>query len=156
MTLPMAKMPGATRARAKADKAKALVAGFLLQCRARNLDAPVQEWKFHPTRDWRFDFAWPTQRIALEVEGVVFGAGGQLTGRHVHASGFREDCVKYGEAFRLGWTVLRVLPEQVRSGLAADWLAARMTGAPMSPAYDHQHPRRSPARMLRMAKETSQ
>lgn len=61
-------------------------------------------------------------------------AGGhQLGGRHVSVRGFREDCLKYGEAFRLGWTVLRVLPEQITSGLAAEWLAARMLGTPMSP-----------------------
>lgn len=127
-----------------------LTPGFLLQCRVRNLDAPVRELKFHPTRDWRFDYAWPDQKIALEVEGVVYGRGGQLGGRHVHASGFREDCVKYGEAFRLGWTVLRVLPEQLASGLAADWLAARLLGMPMSPLYPHQQPKRPRGRMLRM------
>jgi hypothetical protein len=123
-----------------------LVAGFLLQVRVRNLDAPVQELTFHPARNWRFDFAWPAHKVALEVEGVVYakkGTGGQLTGRHVHASGFREDCVKYGEAFRLGWTVLRVLPEQISSGLAADWLAARLTGAPMSPLWSLQQKART-------------
>ncbi len=110
-----------------------LAPGFLLQCRTLGLPAPVQELPFHPLRMWRFDFAWPDAKVALEVEGVVYGQGGQLTGRHVHASGFREDCVKYGEAFRLGWTVLRVLPEQVTSGLAADWLAGRLLGMPLSP-----------------------
>jgi hypothetical protein len=132
--------------------------GFLLQCRVRNLEAPVRELKFHPTRDWRFDYAWPAQKIALEVEGVVYGAGGQLTGRHVHASGFREDCLKYGEAFRLGWTVLRVLPEQISSGLAADWLAARMTGAPMSPGWElsRRRARRPAARMRLTAVERRQ
>ena len=26
-----------------------------------------QEFKFHPDRKWRFDFAWPEQKIAIEV-----------------------------------------------------------------------------------------
>ena len=27
------------------------------------------EYRFHPTRKWRFDYAWPENKIALEVEG---------------------------------------------------------------------------------------
>lgn len=104
--------------------------GFLLQLRARKLDAPTRELVFHAERKWRFDFAWPDRKVALEVEG-----GAWVGGRHTRGAGFKEDCVKYGEAFRLGWTVLRVMPEHITSGLAADWLAARFTGAPMSPAW---------------------
>lgn len=29
----------------------------------------VREHRFHPTRRWRFDFAWPDEKVALEVEG---------------------------------------------------------------------------------------
>ena len=110
-----------------------LAPGFLLQVRTLGLPAPSRELVFHPSRAWRFDFAWPDQRVAVEIEGVVYGRGGQLGGRHVHATGFREDTVKYGEAFRLGWTILRVLPEQITSGLAAEWLAGRLLGMPLSP-----------------------
>ena len=69
---------------------------------------PQREVKFHPTRRWRFDFAYVEQRIAIEVEG-----GTWVGGRHVHPSGYRSDCEKYNQAARLGWRVVRVVPELV-------------------------------------------
>jgi hypothetical protein len=67
----------------------------------------VEEHRFHPTRKWRFDFAWPIAKVALEVEGGAF-----TRGRHVRPSGFIADCEKYSEAALLGWTVLRVVPRK--------------------------------------------
>ena len=32
----------------------------------------VKEFKFHPVRKWRFDYAVPEHKIALEVEGGVW------------------------------------------------------------------------------------
>ena len=31
----------------------------------------VAEYRFHPGRDWRFDFAIPSRRVAVEVEGAI-------------------------------------------------------------------------------------
>ena len=79
---------------------------------------PVEkEFKFHPKRKWRFDFAWPKLMIALEVEG-----GTHSGGRHVRGNGFDNDCEKYNEAAILGWTVLRVTSNMIKSGMAADQL----------------------------------
>jgi very-short-patch-repair endonuclease len=61
------------------------------------------EYKFHPDRRWRFDFAWPKQRLAVEVEGGIF-----VRGRHVSPSGFVKDSEKYNEAAVSGWSVLRI------------------------------------------------
>lgn len=77
------------------------------------------EYRFHPTRAWRFDYAWPTRHIALEVEG-----GLHIRGRHVRALGYLRDLEKYNEALRLGWRVLRVAPEWLRTGQAWTWLQA--------------------------------
>lgn len=33
---------------------------LLLQLRALKLPAPEREYRFHPGRRWRFDFAWPS------------------------------------------------------------------------------------------------
>lgn len=35
----------------------------------------VREFRFHPKRMWRFDFAWPAQKVALEFQGGTFGRG---------------------------------------------------------------------------------
>lgn len=78
-------------------------------------------------RDWRFDFAWPAERLAVEVEGGVGHAvvrsatGKQITGHHVHAQGYEDDCEKYAIALLFGWRVLRVTPKQIKSGRALHW-----------------------------------
>ena len=79
--------------------------------------AGEREFRFHPKRKWRFDFAWPEARVGLEVEGGVW-----TQGRHTRGTGFSEDCVKYNEAQLLGWRVLRVTGEQVEDGSAVDWV----------------------------------
>jgi len=66
------------------------------------LPSPVKEYRFHPTRKWLFDFAYPDQKIAIEVEG-----GTWVQGRHSRGSGFQADCEKYNTATLLGWKVLR-------------------------------------------------
>ena len=43
----------------------------------------VKEYLFHPTRKWRFDYAIPDHKIALEVEGGVWTGG-----RHTRPQGF--------------------------------------------------------------------
>jgi hypothetical protein len=81
---------------------------FLSLLKRDGLPLPAREYVFHDARKWRFDFAWPLARVALEVEGGAFSGG-----RHTRGAGFRADLKKYNEATRLGWRVLRVLPEQL-------------------------------------------
>lgn len=96
---------------------------FELQCRANGLPAPAREWRFAKSigRQWRFDFAFIDQLLAVEIEGIVVAmatVGGKRRmvsmGRHAHADGFREDCRKYASAAMLGWTVLRFDPQMVK------------------------------------------
>lgn len=70
-----------------------------------------REYKFHPTRKWRFDFAWPVVKVALEMEGGVF-----THGRHSRGKGFEMDCHKYNAAGILGWRVFRVTGDMVNDG----------------------------------------
>ena len=68
----------------------------------------VPEHKFHPTRRWRFDFAHPGAKVAIEVEG------GQWTGgRHTRGGGYQGDCEKYNEAQIHGWVVFRLTGSQI-------------------------------------------
>jgi very-short-patch-repair endonuclease len=92
------------------------------------LPDPVREYKFHPRRKWKADFAWPEARlfpsnelapIMLEVEGGTWGGG-----RHVRGDGYANDCEKYNAAVTLGWRVLRVTSEMVNDGRAIRVLKA--------------------------------
>ena len=38
---------------------------FALHLRAMRIMPPVREYKFHPKRRWRLDFAWPDDLIAV-------------------------------------------------------------------------------------------
>lgn len=72
--------------------------------RERGLKFVREHRGWHPERGWRFDFAFPEVKIAVEIEGGVEWKG---SGRHTTPPGFDEDCRKYNEAAILGWTVLR-------------------------------------------------
>ncbi|MFM5462714.1 hypothetical protein ACET66_01290 [Aeromonas simiae] len=87
--------------------------------------APVTELQFHPKRRWRLDFAWPDSMIALEVHGGVHSGG-----RHTRGKGFVGDRAKMNEAALLGWTVLEVTPEHIKSGQLRAWLLAAFNQDP--------------------------
>ncbi|WP_114752330.1 hypothetical protein [Pleomorphovibrio marinus] len=68
----------------------------------------VPEFRFDPNRRWRFDFALPHYKIAIEVEGGVW-----TQGRHTRGSGFVKDIEKYNRAAALGWRLVRVVPSDL-------------------------------------------
>lgn len=63
---------------------------------------PEREYRFRSDRRWKFDFAWPAQLVAVEVEGGVWSGG-----RHVRPDGFERDVEKYNKAAFTGWHVFR-------------------------------------------------
>lgn len=71
---------------------------------------PVREFCFAPPRRWRFDFAWPTACVAVEIEG-----GSWMQGRHTRGAGYARDCEKYNAAVMAGWRVLRFTGEMLRA-----------------------------------------
>ena len=61
------------------------------------------EFIFNPDRKWRFDFAIPSIKVAVEFEGGIFlKNSGHNTARH-----YTKDAEKYNSAAIQGWRVLR-------------------------------------------------
>jgi len=76
--------------------------------RKLGLSAPEREYRFDPERRWRFDYAWPSLKVAVEIEGGIW-----IRGRHVRPTGYLADLEKYNRAVVLGWRVLRYAPHQL-------------------------------------------
>ena len=81
---------------------------FLLMLRAKRIAAPEAEYRFHPVRKFRFDFAWPFYKLALEVEGGVWSGGA-----HGRGTGIVRDMEKATLAAELGWRIVRVTPSKL-------------------------------------------
>ena len=64
------------------------------------------EWYFHPTRKWRFDYALPELKIAIEIDGGLFTGG-----RHSGGRGQLNDMEKMNMAASEGWLVFHFIPE---------------------------------------------
>ena len=83
------------------------------------LDARPEQWgreyRFHPKRKWRFDYACPTSKLAIEIQGGVF-----VHGRHSGGVGQVKDMEKFNAAAALGWRVGQFMPSQHRE--LAEWL----------------------------------
>jgi len=94
-----------------------LEALLLLLIRHAKLPEPVNEHRFHTTRKWRFDFAYPDKAIAIECEGGTWSRG-----RHTRGGGFENDCEKYNTAALMGWKVLRFTRAMIENGVAVDMI----------------------------------
>jgi hypothetical protein len=87
--------------------------------------------------------------VALEIEGGLY-----IGGRHSRGAGAERDMEKYALALIAGWRVLRVSPNQLRTGQAFLWLAKLLPAIPTEPptpdrplwAYVGPHRRLSRAR----------
>ena len=67
-----------------------------------------REFRFHPIRKWRADFAHLASRTLIEIEGGIY-----VNGRHNRAAGFAADLEKYLEATLNGWRVIRLGPNEL-------------------------------------------
>ena len=67
-------------------------------------EIPQRQFKFDPERKWRFDFAWPYVKVAVEIDGGVFQA--QATG-HRSIDGIVSSMEKSNAAAMQGWCLLR-------------------------------------------------
>lgn len=69
--------------------------------------------KSHSVKDWRFDFAFPEQKLLIELQGATFKGG---KGGHTSGVGYEDDCYKKNSAKLHGWTVLEFTAQMVKSG----------------------------------------
>ena len=81
---------------------------FTVYCKNELGYEPVKEYRFHPVRKWRFDYAIPSLKIAIECDGGVWTGG-----RHVRPQGYIREMEKFNAAAELGWVVLKFTPQQI-------------------------------------------
>ena len=112
------------RVRARCSEKTKLEDLFIDQMEKLGVPAWEREHQFAKPRRWRFDFAWPDRKLAVEIDGGTWSGG-----RHVRGAGYRKDCVKLNTAALRGWTVLRYTSDVIRSGAAAREVAAALKGA---------------------------
>ena len=77
---------------------------------------PDLEFQFRFGR-WRFDFAHPVAKVAIEVDGL-FRAKGKgrrkgYAGRHITPKGYVGDCKKRNAAHLAGWVVFNLTREML-------------------------------------------
>lgn len=93
-----------------------------MQLKALRLDFGMQrEVRFAPPRMFRFDFAWERQMVAVEVDGGLYSGG-----RHTRGSGYEKDCEKGNLALLMGWRVFHFTAKAIKSGTAAQTIAAAL------------------------------
>lgn len=96
---------------------------FLKQLLAARIPLPLAEVRFHPTRKWRFDYAWPAQKIAVEYQGGIF----YRQASHSGIAGLKRDCLKFSSATALGWRLFLINADMVRDGSAFGFIQDALT-----------------------------
>jgi very-short-patch-repair endonuclease len=105
---------------ARNEKWEALLAQ---QISALGMPQPVKQYRFHESRQWKFDFAYPDRKLAVEIDGLS-----KNPGAHQRFAGIENDCEKRAEALIRGWKILRVTGAMVKSGRAVNYLRHLLNG----------------------------
>ena len=89
--------------------------------RSAGLPAARTEYRFHPGRKWRFDFAFTPYQVALEVQGGIF-----VHGRHTRGAAMLKEWEKINAAAVLGWRVLYCPPIDLCTEAMTDTIRAAL------------------------------
>jgi hypothetical protein len=89
--------------------------------RGWGLPEPTFEHTFAPPRRWRFDMAWPRQKVAVEIEGGLW-----VNGRHNRGAALVKDFEKRNAAAELGWRILWTTPDDITKSAFLDALKAAL------------------------------
>lgn len=105
-----------------------------------SISGAQKEYRFHPIRRWKFDIAFPSRKVAVEIDGGGFGrpvvcqrclqtvkrktAKGKTVivregGRHNTGTGANADNEKFNAAAMLGWRVLRFTTSALARNMGA-------------------------------------
>jgi hypothetical protein len=104
--------PPAAKALRKALKnRKILEDRFLAMWESQSGPALEREYRFHPKRRWRFDFAHLPTKTAFEIQGGLYTA----QSGHRSQEGVRRDYEKLNAAQALGWTVFQVTSQDIQN-----------------------------------------
>jgi len=87
------------------------------QIRFHGLPEPVKQFRFLRGRQYRADFAYPDEKLLIEVEGGTKGKGAHST-----HDGITRDIEKQNAAMMAGYRVLRCTGDQVRDGVCVLWI----------------------------------
>lgn len=79
-----------------------------------NLPLPVRQYKFLPDRKFLWDFAWPDELLAVEIQGGSFMA----RSGHTSLAGQTRDCEKQRLAVAAGWRVLPFNSQDMKDPIA--------------------------------------
>ena len=116
-----------------------LEALLLLHIRAAGLPEPAQQFRFHPVRRWRADFAWPDAMLLVEVDGATWSRG-----RHTRGAGFERDSKRRTGDALSGWCSFRQQVGAAAHQISKFW--SRYAYARRRRRGLHGRPLRSPAR----------
>jgi hypothetical protein len=98
-------------------------AEILLAAQLEQAGIPFEaEFRFHPRRRWRADFA-----VHLDCQGcpiilIEIDGGAFIGGRHSRGQGVANDCEKTSAAAILGYRCIRATPAQVADGSCLSWI----------------------------------
>lgn len=76
--------------------------------KGEGIPQPALEFRFHPERRWEFDFAWPDQKVALEVDGGIW-----IYGRHNRGAQIKKSWEKENEANCCAWHIYKCEPKEL-------------------------------------------
>jgi very-short-patch-repair endonuclease len=135
--------PAASRAKRHNKGEEAF--GFWVK--ALKLPTPRRNFRFHPIRKFEIDWAWPEQKIGIEIQGGIWIPGGK--GAHSRPMNIVRDMTKHNLLLDLGWRVWHFTPREVIDGVAIQHIdkvlraadtsiAARLTAEPVIPPAREQ------------------
>lgn len=64
---------------------------------------PERQYRWHPERMYRADFAFVEERVLVEIQGTR-----SLKSRHLTPNGYHQDAIRMCEAQIMGWKILYI------------------------------------------------